>query len=150
MYRTRIREPNKNEKVSTGYPRDEYRGHVILPPYFDSRPSTPQSLGYGSNMSEPTTSGYNTNRRAISDTTNSSTKKLAPQLNISSSDHTRKVVIEQLPGRNKQQPSTSSKENRSVIQSEQDQHHQESTRSDVFERLGPKLTPNLNAKKVQS
>ena len=151
MYRLRARERNENDKVSTEYPRDEYRGHVILPPYFDSRPSKPQSLGYGSNLSELTTSGYNLGRRVISDTTNSPTKKLAPQLNTSSSDHTRKVVIEHLPGRNKQQPSTSStKENRSVIQSKQDRYHQESTRPDVFERLGPTLTPNLNAKRFKA
>ena len=154
LYRTRIRERNENEKASTGYPRVEYRGHVILPPYFDSRPSTPQSLGNVSNMSEPITLSQTiTARRVISDTTNSPTKKSFPQLNASSSDHTRKVV-EQLPGRKNQLPSTSStKENRSVVHSEQDQHSRplpESTRPDVFERLGPALTPNINAKRFKA
>ena len=96
MYRIRARERNENEKTSTGYPRDEYRGNVTLPVYFESRPTTPQSLGYDSNMSKPTTSGFNINRRVISDTTNSPTKKLSTQLSASPSNQTRKVVAEQI------------------------------------------------------
>ena len=149
MYRLRARKRNENDKVSTGYPRDEYRGHVILPPYFDSRPSTPQSLGYGSNISEPTTSGYNLSRSVISDTTNSPTKKSYQQLNSSSSEHTRKVAIEQGSSRK----SDNTKENRATTNQEYGQHHrasQSESRPDVFRRLGPTLTPNLNAKRFKA
>ena len=88
---------NEKEKASTGYPRDEYRGNVTLPAYFESRQTTPQSLGYGSNISEQTRSGQPIGRRVISDTTNSPTKKLLTQPSASPNNHARKVVIEQIP-----------------------------------------------------
>ena len=151
LYRARIRERNESEKASTGYPRDEYRGHVTLPPYFESRPSTPQSLGYGSNISEPMIFSHDsTTRRIIADTINSPTEKVSTP----SSDHTRRVVIEQISTRDLQQPSTSrSKENRPNIYDEsahQRRASQPNTKPDVFERLRPTLTPNLNAKRLKA
>ena len=145
MYRTRARERNENEKASIGYPRDEYRGNVTLPAYFESRPTTPQrlcsihNLGYGSNMSEPTTSGYNIGRRVISDTTNSPSKKLSTQ---APNNRPRKVVIEQVPivKKTPQTKTRGSKENRSTLyDDEHGRGPQYLTRPDVFERLGPVL-----------
>ena len=63
-------------------------------------------------------------------------------------------MIEQILSRKKQQPSTNStKENRSIIHDEKNQHRhapQSRTRPDVFERLGPILIPNMNAKIFKS
>ena len=160
LYWTRVRERNKNEKASTGYPSDEYRGNVTLPAYLESRPATPQSLGYGSTISEPTMSGHTT--RGNSDTTNSPTKTFFTQPSASASDHTRKVVVEQIPSRKKNQQSSAdnTKENQSMIYHLQSNHLRwswstsssvaRSSRLDVFTRLGPMMTPNMNAKRFKA
>ena len=107
-------------------------------------------------MSEPMIMGHAiTARRVNSDTANSPTKKFSPQSNASSSDHTRKVVIEQIPSRKKppQASTSSSKENRSTIHDEQNQHRQASqstTHPDVFERLDTTWTRNMNAKRFKA
>ena len=112
-------------------------------PYFYNRPSTPQSLGYGSNISEPMSFGhFTTTRRVISDTTNSPTRRFSTQSIASSSDHTRRIV----PSRKKphQFNTTNTKENQSTIYNEKEQHlysSQTTTRPLVFERLGPNRHP---------
>ena len=152
LCRTRIRERNEGEKITTGYPRDEYRGHVVLPPYFDQRPSTPQSLGYASNTSQPTTFGpFTTYGRVIADTKNSPTKIFSSIL----SSHS-EVVLEEVSSSQKKlpQPATRpAKENRSVIYNKPDPRHrppQPEPQNKGFERVGHELTPNLYAKRFKA
>ena len=139
LYRTKVRERNEGEKLITGYPRDDYRWDVILPPYFHNHLSTPQSLRYGSNISESMSFGhFTTSRRVISDTTNSSTKRLALQPIAFPSDHTRKVVIEEvIPSRKKPNQSSTTNKNRSMMRNEREQYRhpsQSTKRPHVSER----------------
>ena len=91
-------------------------------------------------------------RRVISDTTNSASKKSGPQLSASTSENNRKVSIEPISNRkNPPHSSTSTKENREKVcdRNNSIKASSSTTRPDVFERLGPMSTPDMNAKRFK-